>query len=394
MASLVIKGGTHAPLSPTISISIFCPTFPDIKIRFQESLQAAMMPTSRTSSYNTFRLTNNRDRRTRNQPHGNSLLESLSTELLQYVAHLAPTSAASSLALCNKYICNTVGPQYWSKLRSEPLELETFLGLFEKDNPRHWLCHSCRIFHLHQLGFQLKSGYQALNTSWKCVKHYDCLTGCVSRPFSDPSPGINHFMVQMAMNRHLWGPDHGLPLKHLSVEDDFSAGSIMLSTEARIFAEELYLRSRYQSWIPTAKDSRCINPILFCGHLRYDGLLGAMTTLVKCKLEHRNQVECERCKVLTQCTSCDTEVGVEIHKRGSLVHILEFTSWKNFGQGRTSKDPKWLQHVDLSKFSPYRTKNIHPTLPSTAFSPGSIRAAFEFGEGAESDMNQQSTRRL
>lgn len=50
-------------------------------------------------------------------------------EWLQYITRPVPTSAASSFALCNKHV---VGLQYWSKLRSELIELLTFLGDIER----------------------------------------------------------------------------------------------------------------------------------------------------------------------------------------------------------------------------------------------------------------------
>lgn len=53
-------------------------------------------------------------------------------EWLQYFTRPVPISAASSFALCNKHTCPVVGLQYWSKLRSELIELRTFLGDFER----------------------------------------------------------------------------------------------------------------------------------------------------------------------------------------------------------------------------------------------------------------------
>lgn len=166
--------------------------------------------TLKTSAFN---LTNG-DRRS-SKGSSSSLFETLPRELLQDIARLLPISAASSLALCNKYICHVIGPQSWTKLRFEPLELETFLGFFEKDNPGHWLCRSCTIFHLHQRGFRRMSYYTQFHVRkriWKCMQYHDPFTSCVSRVSSHPSNEINHWMLQMVMNRHLWGPKHGLSL--------------------------------------------------------------------------------------------------------------------------------------------------------------------------------------
>ncbi len=86
-------------------------------------------------------------------------------------------------------------------------------------------------------------------------------------------------------------------------------------------------------------------------------------------LSHRDTGPCKRCKGLRQCDSCLTEFGVQIYKLGGIGHVLEFTSWKNFGPGRAPLDPKWANHVvGTAKSGLYAPRHC---------STGSIRPAFD-----------------
>lgn len=349
------------------------------------------MPFKKSKRTNTlkpsaFNLSNG-DRRSSKEPH-NSIFETLPLELLQNIARLSSTSAASSLALCSKFICAAVGgPQYWTKLRSEPLELENFLCFFEKDNPGYWLCRPCTIFHPHQRGFRRTSAYNYIRKeTLNCLHSKNPHTGCLSKVYSNPPHPINHWMVQMAMNRHLWGPEHGLSLNVLSQSrrghNCRSEPEIHFSTEARIFANELYLRCQYSFSVSSSTDDDVdfswLCGFAICDHIRLDAG-DLIRSFVRYKLSRLDAKDGKGCMDLIQCQYCHTEFDLEILQPGPTDYVLEFTSWKNLGSGRTPNDPKWLQHAHFSRlyiFPMYRS----PSFPLPTFSPGSIRTAFETGK--------------
>lgn len=302
-------------------------------------------PTNTSSPFNL----SNLHTRCSNEPH-NSLFETLPHELLQQIAHLLPTSAASSLALCNKHICSVVGSQYWTKLRSEPLELESFLGFFEKDNPDRWLCRSCRIFHHHHHGFRQVSAYNYVRArNYKCVQYENPFTSCVSQVYTESHNIINHWMVQMAMTQHRLGPDHGLSLNIFSQKWSVGPGTRgRYSTEARIVANALYLRYKYNMPIHSniASDYYLLSGLTICQHIINYGADEPISLLINDRLDHRDDKDGGQCKILTQCRSCHTEFEVEAQRLGATWYLV-FTSWKNLGSGIAPRDPKWLQHVKL-----------------------------------------------
>lgn len=254
-----------------------------------------------------------------------SFLERLPVELLQLIATNLPLSAAASFALSSKYICYVVGPQYWHHLRSQPLEHEIFLGFLEKDMNRHWLCHQCLIFHLKPKLHPILI-YRLEHPAWKCTQREDDISSPNASPDTYPVIWwVSHLMVHMAMNRHLFGSDHGESLdifSRLPHTDSFQDGRGEVSTEACIVDNELYLRCQHRVAIPSSKDFGYIEPYIICPHISSLDPESSMAPVIKCLLSHRNTVSCEKCKDLRQCRFCNTEFNIQISRFGVTGHIL------------------------------------------------------------------------
>ena len=309
-----------------------------------------------------------------------SFLEGLPVELLQSIASYLPLSAAASFALSNKFICYAVGGQYWHHLRSQPLEYKIFLDLLEKDMTGHWLCDQCLTFHI-KPKFHSILIYYLTKPAWKCTQPYPRITGPMSTQYTFPPIEISHLMVRMAMNRHHFGSEHGEPLdifSKLSHKDSSQDCWWKIFAEAAIVANEFYVRFQYRVAIPSSKDFGCIELYAICPHIHSLDSKNPMAPIIKCLLNHRNTASCEKCKGLRQCRFCTTEFEVQISQCRATGHVLEITSWKNFGAGRSPDDPKWAQHV--------RSPRI-PCLHAAKFSPGSIKSAFE----SEKHKNMQNS---
>ena len=296
-----------------------------------------------------------------------SFLEGLPVELLQSIVYYLPLSAAASFALCSKYIWYVVGSQYWHQLRLQPLEYKIFLGFLEKTMTRHLLCEECLTFHSEpKLESDVGDIYKL--PAGKCHRH---VLRYLDGPETKPDLPITYLKLQMATNRHLFGPEHGKGLDIFSTSacrDSFRHGRCSQSTEACIVANELYMRCQTRTAIPSSKDFEYIQTQSICPHISSNDPKKPMTRIIKCLLSHRNMGSCEKCEGLRQCRHCNTEFKIQISRFGSAGHILETTYWKNFGAGRSDSDPKWAHHL----LYPYRSHGRH-----VKFSPGSIQAAFE-----------------
>ncbi len=180
-------------------------------------------------------------------------------------------------------------------------------------------------------------------------------------------------MVHLAMNRHLFVPGHGESLDIFfqpSRKDALNDGWGRLSQQARIVANELYICWRYRVVVPSSEGLQYIMPFALCPHIRQNIPNNSLTHILKCMLEHRDTGPCGNCSGLRQCLSCPMEYEIRIFGLDAVGHVLEFTSWKNLGSGRTLEDPKWAHHVGGLKNNYYRSTPYE-------FSPGSIRSAFE-----------------
>ena len=173
----------------------------------------------------------------------NALLERLPVELLQSTACQLPVSSAASLALCNKYICYVVGRHYWHALRSQPIEKDKFLTIIERDLPSHWLCHLCSIFQPRPADIMQYSPFRTTSPVPKCIdfSRYSP-TRNTFHPHALPMVNITHPMVHLAMNHHLFGPEHGEPLDFFSQKEIMEGLRSDLATQACIVANEFYLR--------------------------------------------------------------------------------------------------------------------------------------------------------
>ena len=314
-----------------------------------------------------------------------SFLEGLPLELLQTIASYLPISAAASFALSSKYICYVVGRQYWHHIRFDPLEYKIFLGFLEKDMPGHWLCTQCLTFHSKPI---IKGHYHVARPEWKCAQPLSYISPTMSRLFTYPSTRISWLMVRMVTNRHLFGPEHGERLDTLSepsCKDSFKDGWGMMSTEACIVANELYVRCQYRITIPSSENFGYIQPIALCPHITWFDPENPVAPIIKFLLNHRNTASSEKCSGLTQCRSCITEFKIQISQFKATGHVLEITYWKNLGAGRSPDDPKWAQQIMCPRI---------PGLQAAKFSPGSVQSAFESNKHKNSICGVKRNRQL
>lgn len=297
-----------------------------------------------------------------------SLLERLPVELLHYISSYLPTSSTACLTLCSHYLLYALGTQHWERLRAEDDEREAFLGFFEKEFPHHWLCHRCAIFH--RIMPTDKDPWP-----WNINER-----GCIlsEPPLSGTYFYVRHRTVELAMKRHFYGAAHGVPLSVFSWPfENFAHRQI--NTTARIIGDNFYLRWHYRFeeplrfWSTFARER--VLPLL-CHHIDLTEGYKKIRTLLACKLQHMGVKDCLHCMMYMHCPRCPTEYELGASKLKHGVKVLEFTTWKNLGSGRTPRDPNWEMHISTEPEATDESipRSVRSTFESQQLSGGGLKS--------------------
>ncbi|CAD6442665.1 95238975-4397-4591-8a49-16eca74d8c11-CDS [Sclerotinia trifoliorum] len=246
----------------------------------------------------------------------------LPPEIISSIASMLPTPSVACLAICNRRMYHTLGPDSWKSLKSEaPDVLFAFLSLLAKDLPEHFL----------------------------------------------------------AIRQHLHGTDIGFPLeafRFVEVEHDQYKQKVgLLSADAQIVSNEFLMRS--QTWIllPRTSHDEFIGKLAedrpstdICIHTRLGSCVeNRVSNLVRSRLDPRGGTR-EKCLAQTlQCSYCYMDFVFHVIDFGGRGLAVVITRWVNLGAGLDIKDAKWKSHITTRTDSGVH----HP------HHPGDIRKAFE-----------------
>lgn len=331
-------------------------------------LASKVIPSTVVGWYRRLKTLSRLDQYSRSSLKTLSSLERLPFELLQHIASHLPASSAASLALCSHHVRDVIGTQCWVAIRAPSPEKRKFLSYMEQDLPDHRLCDRCAQFHRRDPVEERMRILLDLRPKRKCAQE----DGVAQfYPWID----IQFYHVQLAMNRHRFGPAHGLHLSKFSrsFPEDVIRRDPKTWMQARIVDDTFILRWETKILIGasvTFDDVRRIG-LRICPHLwsyHYNNLL---FKTIACRFGHAETGTCNDCTGLIQCRFCPTEFELSQHSLGPQAYVLVLTVWRNFGSGRSSKDPRWRRQVrdkqnnDLNEPAPLE------------FPPGSIRSAFD-----------------
>lgn len=222
-------------------------------------------------------------------------------------------SSAACLSLCNSHLARTLGPRSCSTLRQAGHEFRVgfFLAL-SRDLHGYFACHVCaRLHRIDKVRWPCWLG----NPILPCL-HYNDLPYTVTR---NSGYLINFQHVQLALEHHRLGSDHGIPLDafthtEFSIHRDGYPTSI-LSVEARIDSGELLLRSEQWILLPQRRTTeftqKCIPHVGdLCYHvlMEYNGEYD-LSQLLQAQLNgHESQ--------LRKCSQCHLEFLLEFREFG------------------------------------------------------------------------------
>lgn len=305
--------------------------------------------------------------------------DTLPLEITQYIANCLPASAAAAFAMCNHYLSQAVGAQYWSSLRDpcQSKERERFLQLLDRDLPDHLFCHRCARLHLPK---------PAGVNEWGDAKQYRRMRErqCFSEDFKAMtghyfSYSFRFEHVQMAMKLYHLGLDVKKYLKTLACVERSICGFPNLKIfDARIVSDEVITRTQHWLLWPAGQVIELSQETYpcpqVCAHLEsnpYYNNDNRLTALLQCKIDHinKNQTPCPQCTGLKQCWYCPTEMQIDVKVFEGQGTALVVTKWLAVGAGISPLDPKWRSHL--------RDEDFQPVREPFPFIVGTIRNAFE-----------------
>ena len=347
-----------------------------------------------------------------------SPLFSLPIELIQEITtYLSPYEAAS-FSLCSHNIYYTIGSLHLSAYLSSPktkLERRQHLEVIERAFPTHWYCAWCDRFHKLEPG----TGPTMLNEE---ESKRDCTEHCSYLHYNRQYV-LTYHHIRLAMNRHLWGPGHGIPLSDLHYDHKSTASifrtqyPISVTLIPRIVSSNLLLYSAFSIELP--ENMLCKKglwtalfpyiPHIVAGHRNdREGHTGL-------KYQAKLQLQNPRSRSIQLCSVCATDYLVTVAPRfpspleytptsaiSSVITgpssssvtsywILKIEAWRDLGGCRNPFSSCWRAHGEIGNgFEGYGGDLMRLAGCET----GSIRGEYERGgwEGENSGSDREGPR--
>ena len=304
----------------------------------------------------------------------------LPQELLDTIVSFLDTPEAACLSICCKELYRRLGTAQLQLMRlghGHEHQRKEFLAHLARDNPNLFFCHICSYLHLvARVGPALIRGGR-----------HACLKLPSGRDFPAQSfetyGGISSYQltfphVQLVMERHRNGPDHGISMSALSITEIRNIKRhkvwVLLNAEPRIIDNELFLR--VQQWIIFDQDdkptfAKLCSPSI-CSHInKYAGT--TTLDLLQCQTQHvGGRASCMTCSALYRCIDCALEFesdAIYLEDRRLAVII---TKWLNVGNGDSPTNPSWRRHL----YPPFRGEPVGTVKDSLG-----SRSIFEGREG-------------
>lgn len=282
-----------------------------------------------------------------------SAFERLPSELLLQITKFVDISDAVCLTICSRVLNQKLSSSLWTslKLNSDFKEQrQDFLCRLAQDYPRYIYCYLCCRLHIgsriHPPGPDIRRGHLLKCVTYGPTSHLSKYLFQTHEGFSLYSLTFSH--VQLALLRHRYGNDYGLPLDALSiVEIQYRHNHdimTLLSVEPAIIDENLHLR--VQQWVvyPPGEVARIAEyrRLNVCAHIDACSLT-ALPNLIRCRLLHteRPLQVCRTCEPLLKCTVCGIEFQMTIEDLAGRGTAVVVSKWLNFGSGKSPKESGW-----------------------------------------------------
>ncbi|RFU71874.1 hypothetical protein TARUN_10388 [Trichoderma arundinaceum] len=308
------------------------------------------------------------------QPRGTPILEAPSDVLLLIGDYLdAPELLSLKLACRSTY---ALFPQTFKTMR--PNQKKLFLPLIERDplGRGTFFCHPCNKLH----PFQETSGPHSEMEDAGKKKAAKCTSRDRFSPVGNPF-GLTYAHARMAMNRHLYGPEHGVPLANLCVEhsEQRDVATVHCSTSAKIMDNELFLQRTYAFTVADAdvpEFRRCTGARDFklCEHMSFFAGSSAFRQYIP-ELQKKSLIGGDG---LVPCREAAGSCGLCLMDYDITIEPCAGESWKvviraihQLGSCRSPDDWKWARFTEACR--PHLFFPNRPNRRGSAYNPGTVQ---------------------
>ncbi|KAF2494160.1 hypothetical protein BU16DRAFT_512506 [Lophium mytilinum] len=284
-------------------------------------------------------------------------IHKLPVEIIQEIASYLSRHETASFCLSSRFTCYAVGTQALHTLLraayNSKFDRRANTMILERAFPSHWLCAWCDKFHRHDHA----GGPQHFSreTKRECAQ-FNSFLRC-GRGFT-----LAYHHVRLAMNRHLCGPEYGIPLDEFTFLSKQTAKILRVdcqmetSTMARIVANQFLLHAACTVTIPLrlrpqpgiAIEITRAMPQVVVGHRSKEHRHRDLVWVIQLFLSMMPPQEFFQSDV-KYCGQCSTDYQVTCCYRGlphSNLRTIEIVVevWRNLGVGRSPFDSLWRAH--------------------------------------------------
>ncbi|KAJ3514826.1 hypothetical protein NM208_g15027 [Fusarium decemcellulare] len=318
-------------------------------------------------------------------------------------------SLSGDVQVCFALTCRTLYNDYFPKTskffrhaRNRYL-ITDLLYLLEKDSPDSYYCSYCQKLHRWDVPARK---YRTRWEEWKGDLRSHCYYENDTDSALEFEVGEYHRLtfhsVRVAMNRHFYGPLHGMPLQDLELDTHHelcreTGASLDMSVRPQIIDDELFLSISYKLLHPQ-EDARNLRRLInqtqwsVCRHLQ----MGEFWNEDNCFLREIRflprripELESQHCPPPRECTSqsgcvmscpiCMTDYRVKIsqgeEERGWAIEVV---TWHQLGDGRNFLGKSWF-NMAYEGYAGTTERNRQPAPNSL---PGIVRHRWSKGDGS------------
>lgn len=280
-------------------------------------------------------------------------LHRLPPELISIIFRYLPLSSAAAYCLTCRYSYDTLEEEYLRPLKRTEHEdtRYDFQVLLAKEMPDQIACHSCMCFHrISTIEESRNSLLKAIrNDFWQDIHCKAILFHMMMKRYRQ-GQDLTGLLSSGSLFPTINLPRHYLVWDRVCIRAYENNLLVRRQTMFMLLDLASYERGRGKVW-----------DVRICRHY---------SVFVTSKLCDSTL---QRDKELIQCPYCYTEFRIDCKMRDDKVAVVFVTAWHNFGPCESRIDEYWQTH------------NSWLLLKYVEFEPGSIRSAFEKGQGSQFD---------
>ena len=297
------------------------------------------------------------------------------------IAERLDTPSRVSLALTCRFLRALCFPL---NLELNKEEKQTLLLLLEKDTSKHYFCHFCNKLH----AWNMKRSRPRPNFILEDSRCKPMIEG--SRLFLDSSVcRMKYNYARLIMNRHFYGPEHGLPLRDFQRKRDRRSRECGISgtvtSSCRIVDDKLLIlrvnnlqgdRVGLSRYFRRYQEKFCIH---IYPEIEYRAYVPRVQ-LPELEVERKTKdfVPCHQS--FRSCSICLTDYSIEITRRPKGNYNIKLLVYNQLGECRSPHDWNWKIMTSLWTTQKAGRRANFPL----EYAPGSIVDRWNKGDGIES----------